>query len=466
MRSLALLVLLPISLCATESWLRVSTPHFEMYSSTSEGKAREAVLYIEQVRAFFQQASSAKKGPEMPVRIIAFRGEKQFRPYRINEFATAYYTGTRDRDYIVMQDISSEHYSEAIHEYAHLVIRHSGLKLPVWMNEGWADLYSTIRPVGDQARVGDVPPGYLRTLAARKWLPLEVLTSASQQSPYYSERDKAGVFYAQSWALMHMLYFDPRYRANFNRFVASLAVGEGFAEACREVLAVPMAEVEEDLKRYFTARNRIAAIVNVKLVRPNDDAIVTPLNDFDSRLILADLLVFIGKAGEAKDALIELGRVDSTRPEIEESFGYLAWQQHDLNGAREHFGKAVAQGTRDPRVCYQFALMEPSDLRVGALQRAVSLRPEFTDAWMQLGLALLNQRDYPAVLAALNHVRNVDEDQASKLFGARAYALAETGRLAEARQNARDAKKWARTPLDSEQASSILRYVERVEAAR
>jgi len=117
-------------------------------------------------------------------------------------------------------------------------------------------------------------------------------------------------------------------------------------------------------------------------------------------------------------------------------------------------------------VCYQFALMEPSDLRVGALQRAVSLRPEFTDAWMQLGLALLNQRDYPGVLAALNHVRNVDEDQASKLFGARAYALAETGKLVEARQNARDAKKWARTPLDSEQASSILRYVDRVEAAR
>lgn len=462
-RSLATLLLLPLTLSAADQWLRLTTPHFEMYTTAGETKGREAILYFEQVRTFFQQASPAPQAPDVPVRIIAFRGEKQYQPYRINNFATAYYAGTQDREYIVMQDISSQHYPEAIHEYTHLVIRHSGLKLPLWLNEGWADLFSTLRPMGNQARIGDLQPGRIHTLTRQQWLPLSVLTSAGPQSPYYNAADQADIFYAQSWALVHMLYFDPRYRANFNRFVASLAIGESFPEACRTVFAVLPAQLEADLHTYFTGRHINAAMVNVKLSKSDEEPVAASLTDLDTRFVLADLLVFSRKTEQAKEALASLSAEDPARPESHESLGYLAWLNRDSNTAREHFANAIAAGTKDPRLCFHYAMMEHSDQRVAALQRAVRLQPEYTDAWLQLGLALLSRRDYEGSLLALDHVRNVKEDQASTLFSARAWAFGETGKLEEAHHNADEAKKWARTPNDTEQADTVHRYLARVE---
>jgi hypothetical protein len=148
------IALFPCSVAAAEQWIKLQTPHFELYTTAGEKKGREAILYFEQVRSFFLEASPSKRVPEFPVRIVAFRSERQYKPYRISEAALAYYSRSRSRDYIVMQDISSENYSVAIHEYTHLIVEHTGLKLPVWLNEGWAELYSSLKPQGNKAMVG------------------------------------------------------------------------------------------------------------------------------------------------------------------------------------------------------------------------------------------------------------------------------------------------------------------------
>jgi hypothetical protein len=122
-----LVTFLPRPLAAADQWVKLATPHFELYTTAGEKKGREAILYFEQVRSFFLEASASKRVSEFPVRIVAFRGEKQYQPYRFNEFAFAAYARGRNRDYIVMQDIVSEHYPAAIHEYTHMIIEHAGL---------------------------------------------------------------------------------------------------------------------------------------------------------------------------------------------------------------------------------------------------------------------------------------------------------------------------------------------------
>ena len=37
--------------------------------------------------------------------------------------------------------------------------------------------------------------------------------------PYYNEKGKTGIFYAESWALVHMLNFAPEYRAGLANFI-------------------------------------------------------------------------------------------------------------------------------------------------------------------------------------------------------------------------------------------------------
>src|SRR5690348_3968842 len=158
-----------------------------MYTTNSSKQGAKALKVFEQVRYFFMQESPSKTAPATPVRIIAFRNEKQYKPYRFNEGAFAYYLRGRKCDYIVMQDISPEHYRAAVHEYTHLITEHLGLHLPIWLNEGLADFYSSLEPKGSKAEVGAPLPGHVTLLQTRTWLPLSVLLNVGRDSPYYNE---------------------------------------------------------------------------------------------------------------------------------------------------------------------------------------------------------------------------------------------------------------------------------------
>jgi len=463
-------ILFPGLLPAAEQWIKLETPHFELYTTAGEKKGREAILYFEQVRSFFLQASPSKRAPEFPVRIVAFRSEGQYKPYRMSESALAYYTHGRNRDYIVMQDISSEHYPAAIHEYTHLVVQHAGLKLPVWLNEGWADLYSSLTPKGNQAIVGNLLPGRVQTLLTTKWLDLSVLASVDQNSPMYNERDKAGIFYAESWLLVHMLYLSPDYSANFAKFVLAVANGQDMAQAFQGVYGKGMKEVEKDLERYTKSNKFYGAVFDVKLEKSAEDPQVSEAAAFDSALVLADLLALVHKPEEARRAYEQLAKDNPGHPEVEESLGYMAWQASDPGSARQHFGLAYAAGTKNAQMCFDFAMLEaqgtpPGKDVIPILRRALELKPDYVEARLRLSLQLANEEHYSEALEQLHQIKKINPDQAPSYFFALAYSDFRTGRLDEARANAEAAKKWAKTPGETEQADSLLRYFDESKTA-
>src|SRR5229473_7055296 len=166
----ALLIISVSSASAAEQWLKLKSSHFELYTTAGEKKGREAILYFEQVRDFFTKANpQSKASASAAARIIAFRSEKEYKPFRPNEFASAFYLGGYDRDYIVMQSIIAENYPVAVHEFTHLLVKHTGFEVPVWFNEGLAELYSTLKPVGKRMEIGGLIPGRFRVLQQNKW---------------------------------------------------------------------------------------------------------------------------------------------------------------------------------------------------------------------------------------------------------------------------------------------------------
>jgi hypothetical protein len=158
------------TLFPADTWTRLTSSNFELYTTAGEKKGREAILYFEQVRGVFNKLLKSGLRPGPPVRIIAFRSEKEYKPYRINEFATAYYHGGgAGREYIVMSNIGEESYPVAIHEFTHLIVQHAGgPPMPIWLNEGLAEVYSTLKPFGKQVRLGDPIPGRLYELRERR----------------------------------------------------------------------------------------------------------------------------------------------------------------------------------------------------------------------------------------------------------------------------------------------------------
>src|SRR5258706_3864121 len=219
----AIIGILPAS--GTETWLRLTSPHFEMFTTAGEKKGREAILYFEAVRGFFHSSGTIRETDrkERPVRIIAFRSAKEFEPYRLNQFSSAYYLAGVDSDTIVMSEIGRHRYPAAVHELTHLILHRSGLELPVWLNEGLADLYSSLQPQGAKIRVGDLLPGRVQRLHSSRIIPLEELAAVDHASPWYNEPQRASVFYAESWALTHMLALSEEYRRRLRAFAGAMA---------------------------------------------------------------------------------------------------------------------------------------------------------------------------------------------------------------------------------------------------
>src|ERR1700677_4164298 len=85
-------------MAADAHWTRVASPNFEMYSTAGERSAREPVRYFEQGRRFFDQMMPHPVERPSRVLILAFSSLKEYEPYRLNDYATAYYHAAAGHD--------------------------------------------------------------------------------------------------------------------------------------------------------------------------------------------------------------------------------------------------------------------------------------------------------------------------------------------------------------------------------
>lgn len=450
---------------AAEPWLRLTTPDFELYTSAGEKKGRDTILHFEQVRAFFLKASPVKRTADFPVRLVQFGTQKEFDPFKINDSSIAYFTGTPSRDYIVMNDAANADGGVAIHEYFHLVVRHSGLRIPVWLNEGWADVYSTLRPLGNETAIGDMLAGRVKDLERNAWLSFNELTSVDRNSPEYNEAGRAGVFYAESWALTHMLYFAPEYEANFGKFVMALHQGRSAAEACQIAWGRTAAEVFADLHKYLDRKKIYGKAYEIKLDKAQVEPLVSAVTDFDGKLMLGDLLAASNRRGDAKKVYDKLDSEQPGRADVAMSMGYLAMENRDAAGMLKFFGKAFDAGETDAQMCLRLAASmretrQPVAKIVPVLQRALKSRPDYTDAAIELGLVQVDGRDFAGGIATLMAIPAVTPDRAATVYCALGFAHTETGYLAEARGNLETCRKWAKTTQETGVAERLGGFIE------
>lgn len=194
---------LPLS---AQHWIKLTTTHFELLTDNSKARAAEALNIFEQARAFFDENGRSPTVSEEPTHIIAFQSEREFRPYSPIAGANAYYQHAR-YDYIVMQDLTPASYPIAIHEYTHLYLAHRGFNLPPWLNEGLADVYSTLQSRGSQLVIGAPVLARMAEIhSGRPLLDLHLVTTVDRQSRYYNQPGPMSQFYAESWAVAHMLF--------------------------------------------------------------------------------------------------------------------------------------------------------------------------------------------------------------------------------------------------------------------
>ena len=231
-------------------WIRMRSVNFEIYTDATGQRARLILEYFERAYSVFAGLTGYRIGGNSRVNIVAFASQAEYEPYQVKPFAAAYYDPRPDGDYIVLGDASSA-FPAMLHEYAHLMARHANLNLPPWLNEGLADVYSTLRPEANGVLVGTPPPGRLEALLRNPWVPLTAIISADLKSPYYNDRDKAQSLYGEGWALTHMLKFSGTYGPGYTELLKLINSGMPSDQALELVYRRQIGAIESALQAYI-----------------------------------------------------------------------------------------------------------------------------------------------------------------------------------------------------------------------
>ena len=461
------LAVLGLSLFGADArWLRLKSANFEMYTTASERNARETLKYFEQVRSFFQQGMGSIPGKALPVRIVAFNSKKEYEPYRLNNFASAFYHGTETTDDVVLSETGFDVFPVAVHEYVHLVTKHMGMKLPPWLSEGMAELYSTLKPMGDKVLVGTLIEGRHQALLNEKWVPLKAIVNADHNSSFYNEKNQAGSLYNEGWALTHMLVLTNEYRPGFAKFLELINKGTPTEEALDKTYGKSIAQVDKELQAYLRGTHFQGAYFAQKLEKASDEITAEPAPEFDVKLVLADLLSRPGKENETRAAFEKLTVEDPRRPEPFAALGYLAWRAKDIDGAVKNFGKAFELGGRDPGMLWDYGRMlrgRNAAEAIHVLAELVAVSPSRIDARLELAAHQLTAKDPAAALETLKPVKKVTPEEAPRLFGITAHAQLDLKQWAEAKTAAERLKQVARTEDEKVQADRILTFLDRRE---
>ena len=460
----AVLAFASVASAAEQKWVKATSANFEVYTTAGEKKAREAIVYFEQVRSFFQKAFHAASPGKGRVRIVAFQSAKEYKPYQLFD-RIAYAGGGQDRDEIVMQSVSEENYPTAVHEYVHILLK-PVKNMPLWLNEGLAQLYQTLHPSGKKVLVGELLPGGLYTLQQGNWLDLPTLCAVDHNSPYYTnDHSKVSVFYTESWALTHMLFLSEQYHAKYTDFTRLIVAGTPPADAFQKAFDRPMREVLADLHAYVRGDRFRGLYFDVALEKSAENPDIQPVAALESGLVLASLLADINKLGEARQAYTKLAAENPASPDVPEALGYLAWRQGNRDEVRADFAKAVELGSKNARMYYEYAAMagqagDSGKLQITLLRKAVELDPEYYEARLHLAFQLMSASDYAGALAAFARLKRVEPEHAFAFFQAMAYAAYRTGDKEGARASAKRAAEFAPGPAEKAQVEQLIEALE------
>lgn len=465
-----LLATLSVAICpfalfgaSNPDWTVVRSSHFEVYSHSGESNAKAMLFWLERLRAFFMQAGVPQAGGNLDrhgaVRVIGFRSADEYNYYRTQPAADAYFLSAEARDYLVLPELGSQELPVAAHEYAHLVLDSLGARLPAWLAEGMAEFFSTVRIRDHECFIGGSLPARLLALRQDKWIPLPALFSAT--SPMRANRRLTNMFYAESWLLTDMLLFSPAYAPHFAQLLSAIATSSSDPDTVARVYGKPLDRIMADAKNWSQVDRSVVPLPAIPIVSERRQ--ISTLTEFESKTVLADLLLASGKLDEAETAYRSVAAEHPNDAAVHAALGNIALRKGHPDIAREQWKRALELGIDDARLCYNYAILAEDagvarqDVR-DALMRAIALKPDLDDARYKLGLLENNTGHYQAALEQFKSMHAVSPARAYAYWTAVATALNETDQRRQAKEAARKALVYA-TSADERASATQLAYV-------
>lgn len=399
-------------------WLQVRSPNFTVMGEASARDLRRVAERMEQLHAVLGQITKTSDLESPDVTVLVFRTPRSFEPfqprYQDKPVAVAGYFVPGPMNYIAILADRDYDYSDIVyHEYVHLAAARALGRMPLWLSEGLADFYSTFEPTdgGRKARIGQLKDRYVMRLQ-REFLPLETLAAIDGGSPYYNERDKSSVFYAESWFLFHFLQISQqrKYAPRVPAFVGAILDGVPFDRACVEHLGVTARALESEVRQYLSS----LAFQSLEVTLPEeigriDKLPASPVGEAEVHARLGQVLLALREPADARAHLDHAIAVD---PHQSLALARLA-EQTVTRSPEEALALARRAGTAADQTYlsayyrartleevaeFNSALVEPGDIEA-AWRQVATLNPRSADAHDALAQLRADARDFESALA-------------------------------------------------------------------
>jgi tetratricopeptide (TPR) repeat protein len=348
---------------AKDNWFLLRTKHFNVVSNANEGRTREMALHLEQFVSVFAKVFKIQTESPVPITVLVFKSDDSFKPFKPlyngkPANVGGYFQLGEDENIIALNIDSNEQRPLAtiFHEYTHFLTSAAPRSWPTWLNEGIAEFYSSFKVDGNKVTLGDPIGSHVLYLRQNKMIPIQNLIAVDQKSPVYNERNKQGIFYAESWALVHYLILGPRsQQKQLSDFVRLIESGRNQTEAFQQAFKTDFATMDKELRGYIGNDRYPIGIQNLDSVEGAKENQVRLVSEAESKYYLGNLLLHTNRVDDAIAFFKQAMELDPALPGPYEGSGFAAVRHSDFNAAAENYKLAIARGSKNHLAYYYMA---------------------------------------------------------------------------------------------------------------
>jgi len=405
-----------------ERWTTLAIDELTIYSSANDSTTRSVASELIRLRDVLSVVTKLKVRSPLPTRVYVFSDRKSFMPYcdavmGRSEYISGVFLSHRDGNHVLIDGSAQGVDRVVYHELTHYFLRNTiSTEVPLWFNEGMAEFYSTFASRNDSVDVGLPVPEHMAWLRTQPLIPLRDLFAVNHDSKEYHEGNRQGVFYAESWALVHYLMIgNPERRAQLGTYVGLIASGKTIDDAFQSAFHASYDELERELRKYIRSFTMTYVRYTLADLKPHDVPAPQPATR-DAMLVgLADLLLHTRTPhfDDAEAFLNAALKVNPSSADANAEMGVAKSWQRQHTEAEAYFEKAVQLGSRDslPYVLYGDSILRRLDASIrhnaGApapdiakardlFRKATELNPSSATAFSGLGATYTMSADNPA----------------------------------------------------------------------
>src|SRR5207253_1042881 len=245
---------------------------------------------------------------------------------------------------------------------------------------------------------------HLETLRSGKLYPLRQLFAVDSYSPEYNEGSKRGMFYAESWALVHYLILGNggQRTPQLGKFIQLSSANMTVDEAVKQAFQMDVEGLQKELKSYIeghTFRMQIATFER-KLEFENEMS-SNPLTEAEAQGYLGDLLLHTNQLKDAEPRLQQALQLDPKLAMAQASLGIVKMRQGQFSEAKKNLQEAVSGSSNNYLAHYYYAYVisresmdsanmvrsySPEDAATmrAELKKAIELKPDFPESYSLL----------------------------------------------------------------------------------